>query len=90
MSTDMKLSKAQISKIIQSVWFLCNILGNLDKKTNLAIRLALLFLPRLVSNLDSNAINKFERKTSRKGTAREKNDLLYLFWMKICMILSKS
>ena len=52
MSTDIKLSKAQISKIIQSVWFLCNILGNLDKKTNLAIRLALLFLPRLVSNLD--------------------------------------
>ena len=71
MSTDIKLSKAQMSKIIRSVWFLCNILGNLDKKKNLAIRLAIDSLPRLVSNLDSNAINKFQWKTSRKGAARE-------------------
>ena len=79
MSTDIKLSKAQISKTIQSVWFLCNILGNLDKKTNLAIRLAIDSLPRLVSNLDSNAINKFERKTSRKGAGREKKKRFTLF-----------
>ena len=36
--TDIKLSKAQLSKMIQSAGFLCNMLGNLDKvKTDLAI-----------------------------------------------------
>ena len=34
MSTDTKLSKTQISKIIQSGEFLCNMLGNLGKKSN--------------------------------------------------------
>ena len=46
-------------------------LGNLGKKTlpNIAIPLARNNLPRLVSNLNSNAINKFERKVNgaRKG-----------------------
>ena len=39
MSTDIKLSKAQIFKMIQSGRFLGNMLGNLDKKvkTDLAI-----------------------------------------------------
>ena len=39
MSTDIKLSKAQIFKMIQSGRFLRNMLGNLDKKvkTDLAI-----------------------------------------------------
>ena len=39
MSTDIKLSKAKISKMIQSGGFLHNILGNLGKKviTDLAI-----------------------------------------------------
>ena len=32
MTTDIKLSKAQISKMIQSVGFLRNMLGNLRKK----------------------------------------------------------
>ena len=32
MTTDTKLSKAQISKMIQSVGFLRNMLGNLRKK----------------------------------------------------------
>ena len=42
-------------------------LGNLAKKalTNVAIPLARDNLPELVSNLVSNAINKFERKISR-------------------------
>ena len=42
MSTDIKLSKAQISKIIQSGWSLGSWLGDLGKKaqTNLAIALA--------------------------------------------------
>ena len=71
-STDIKLSKAQISKMIQSGVFFCNMLANLRTKviTDLAIPLARKNLPGLVSNLASNAINKFERKRcceSRKG-----------------------
>ena len=54
MLTDKKLSKAQISKIIQSGRSFGSWLGNL----------------KLVSNLISNAINKFERKISGKGVVR--------------------
>ena len=66
MSKDTKLSKAQISKIIQSGGSFGLWLGNLGKKviTDLAIPLARDNLP---GNLTSNAINKFERKTSGKG-----------------------
>ena len=72
MSTDIKLSKAQISKIIQSGGSFGSWLGNLGKKilTNIAINLARDSLPRLISNLTSNAINKFERKISGKGAVR--------------------
>ena len=44
----------------------------------------------LVSNLNSNAINKFERKVSKKEMSKQEKDLLYLFWMKKWMILYKS
>ena len=44
-------------------------LGNLGKKA-LAIPLARDNLPGLVSNLTSNAIDKFERKISGKGAVR--------------------
>ena len=72
MSADIKLSKAQISKIIQSGGSCGSWLGNLGKKalTNVAIYLARDNLPRLVSNLASNAINKFERKISVKESVR--------------------
>ena len=52
MSTDIKLSKAQISKIIQSGGFFGSWLGNLGKKalTIIAIPLARDNLPGLVSN----------------------------------------
>ena len=72
MLSDIKLSKAQISKIILSggpfsYWF-----GNLEKKTltNIAIPLATDNLLGLLSNLTSNAINKFERKIGRKRVVR--------------------
>ena len=58
-SIDIKLSKAQISKIIQSGGSLGSCLGNLGKKP-----LARDNLPGLVRNLTSNAITKFERKIS--------------------------
>ena len=72
MSTDIKLSKAQISKIIQSGGSFGSQLGNLRKKalTNIAISLARDNLPGLVSNLTSSAINKFDRKISGKGAVR--------------------
>ena len=71
-STDIKLSKAQISKIFQSGGSFDSWLFNLGKKllTNIAISLRRVYLPELVSNLTSNAINKFERKISGKGAVR--------------------
>ena len=81
MSTDIKLSKAQISKIIQSGGSFGSWLGNLGKKAliNIAIPLARDNLPGLVSNLTSNAINKFERKINGKGTVRaEKEFTLFI------------
>ena len=72
MSTHIKLSKAQRSKIIQSGGSFGFWLGNLGKKAliNIAISLARDNLSGLVSNLTSNTINKFERKISGKGAVR--------------------
>ena len=72
MPTDIKLSKAQIFKIIESGGSFGSWLGNFRKKalTNIAIPLARNNLPRLVRNLTSNVINQFERKVSGKGAAR--------------------
>ena len=72
MPTDIKLSKTQTSKIIQSGGSFGSWLTNLGKKTltNVAIPLARDNLPGLVSNLASNAINKFERKLSEKRAVR--------------------
>ena len=72
-STDIKLSKAQISKMIQSGGSFGSWLDNLGKKalTNIDIPLARDNLRGLVSNLASNAINKFKRKISGKGAVRE-------------------
>ena len=56
MPTDIKLSKAQLSKIIQSGESFSFWLGNLGKKilANIAIPWARDNLPGLVSNLTSN------------------------------------
>ena len=72
MTTDTKLSKAQISKTIQSGGSFGSWLGNLRKQTltNVAIPLARDNLPGLVSNLTSNATNKLERKMSGKTAVR--------------------
>ena len=72
-STDKKLSKAEISKIIESGWSFGSCLGNLGKKvlTNIAIPLTRDHWPSLVSNLTLNTINKFERKISGKGSISE-------------------
>ena len=72
MSADIKLSKAQTSKIIQSGGSFGSWLANLGKKalTSVAIPLARDNCPGLVSNLASNVLNKFERKKSGKGAVR--------------------
>ena len=72
MSADIKLSKAQMSKIIQTSGSCGFWLGNLGKKalTNIAITLARDNLRKLVNNLNSSAIKKFDRKISGKGSVR--------------------
>ena len=72
MSTDKKLSKTQISKIIQLGGSFGSWLGNFGKKalTSIAVPLARDNLPGLVSILTSNSINKFERKISGKWARR--------------------
>ena len=82
-STDIKLSKTQISKIIQLGRSFDSWLVNLEKKAliNTTAPWARDNLPRLVSNLTSNSINKFERKLSGKEAVRAGVDLLCLFRM---------
>ena len=64
MSADIKLSEAQICKIIDSSGSFGSWFGNLGKKalTNVAIPLARDNLPGLVSNLTSNAIKNIEKR----------------------------
>ena len=85
MSADIKLSKAKISKIIQSGGSFSSWLGNLGKKapTNIAIPLARDDLPELVSNLTSSVINKFDRKISGKGAVRAGKGFTLFIRMKI-------
>ena len=62
--------------MIQSGEGLCNILGKLGKKviTHLSVLLARHNLSKLVSNLASNRINKFERTISWKGAVRAEKE----------------
>ena len=87
MTTDIKLSKAQISEIIQSGGSLSHWLSNLGKKarTDLVTPLARDNLPGLVSNLALNLIKKFERKISATGAGAVGKG--FTFQMKIWMIL---
>ena len=72
MSTDIKLSKAQTSKLLQSRGSSVSWLANSGQ--NALKNVANIFcrdnLAGLVSNLLSNAINKFEREISGKGAVR--------------------
>ena len=72
MSTDISLSKTQISKIIKSRESFGYWLANFGNKalTNVAISLARNNLPGLVISLTSSAINKLDRKISGKGALR--------------------
>ena len=72
MSTDIKLSEAQISKVIPTGRSFGSWLGSLGKKalTNNTILLAGDKLTGLVSNLTSNAISKFEKKNKWKRSMK--------------------
>ena len=78
MSTDIKLGKAQVSKIIQSGGSFRSWLTNLGKKalTNVAIPLARDNLSGLVSSLNSSAVNKFAKKISGKGAVRARKGFI--------------
>ena len=68
MSTDIKPSKVQISKIIQSGGSFGSWLANFGKKvlTNIAIP----WIETIYLDLTSNAINKFEKKINGEGAFR--------------------
>ena len=69
MSTDMKLSKSRLGKIIQSVGLLGKTLGNLDKNVllDLAVPLVKEVLAKSATKETSSVLDKFERKISGKG-----------------------
>ena len=82
-SADIKLSKAQICKIIQSGGSFGSWLTNFGKKAraNVAAPLTKDTSPSKVSNLPSSAINKTERDISGKGSFRaEKGFILFYFF----------
>ena len=91
MATDIKLSKAQISEIIQSVGSFGSWLANLGKKkiTNISLPLAKKNLPGLVSNLISSAINKFDKEINEKGAVGVGKGFTLFIRIKIWMTLLK-
>ena len=73
MSTDIKLSKAQISKIIQSVGFLGSLLGKLaGSSMNVAVLLAKNILASLGITAAASAIDA-EIKKKKKARFRDNN-----------------
>ena len=82
MSTDIKLSKAQISKIIKTGGSFGSWLGSLGKKAliDIAIPLARDNLSGLLRNLTSMAINRLYRKISGKGAVRAGKRFIYFEW----------
>ena len=76
MSMDIKLSKAQISKLLKSGPSLGKTLGNMMGKVgkkvlwHLDVPLAKEVLPKSATKATSSVLDKFERKISGKGAAR--------------------
>ena len=63
-STDIKINKAQLSKIIQSGGFLGNMIAKLGKEALMksAVPLAKYILPQIATRATSSVIDDFERK----------------------------
>ena len=68
MSTDIKLSKVQLSNIIHSAEFLGNVIGNLGKikLIDLTVPLAKDILPKLATKAVSSVKEKFEKKVGEE------------------------
>ena len=64
MSADIKISQAQLAKIVQSGGFLSKTLDNLGKSVllDLAVPLAKDVLPKLATKANSSVLDKFGRK----------------------------
>ena len=90
-STDIKLSKAQISKIIQFCGSFGSCLGNLGKRVifNYGVPFARDEFPQLVSNIASNAASN-EMNLKEIELWKQEKDSLYSFQIKIWMRLLKS
>ena len=71
-STYIKISKAQLSKIFQLGGCFGNMIANLDKKAlkDLVVLSAKDVLAKLATKAASSVIDKFGRKTSRRGAVR--------------------
>ena len=82
MSTDIKLSKTQISQIIQSGRSFGSWFSNLGGKalTNIAILIDRDSLPGFVSNLTSRATNKFERKNKWKRSCQSRKRIYIIYF----------
>ena len=72
MSTDIKLSNVELSKIIQSGRFLGNMIDNPGKETliNLAVSLAKDVFPKLATKAPSSITDQSERKKIGRGVVR--------------------
>ena len=70
MSTDIKVSKDQLLKIIQSKGFLGNMIGQLSTEAliKFAIQLAKDILPQLATKVTSSIIDNFDRDMRGSGT----------------------
>ena len=80
MSTDIKISKSQLTKIIQSGRFLGKTLGILGEKIllDLAVPFTKDVLLKLVTETTSSVLDKSERKIRGKGAVREKKGFTLL------------
>ena len=69
---DIKLSKAQVSPVIQSGGFVGNVMSNLCKKalTEPAVPWTKDILPKLATKATLSVIDKFKRKISRRKYER--------------------
>ena len=72
MSRDIKLSKVQLSQIIQSCGFPGNKMSNLDKKSliDLPVALAEDIFPKIATKATSSILGKFEKNIKREGAVR--------------------
>ena len=80
MSTDIRLSKVQIFKIIQSGGFLGKTLGKIGKKVllYLAVPLAKDNFTKLATKVTSSVLDKLKKNWTRSSNSRQRIHFIYL------------